>query len=403
MVGSVASFDEPRGLGEIETPAGDLLPFHCTAITDGSRSIVPGTTVAFELAAGRLGLLEATAVRPLYGVRALAEPDVAVETVPPVASAVPGAPDDDGPGFAGEAPGIGAAAESAPSAGADEAPETGEAGEAGETGGPDNRAQSGPDGASGAGGPDGSDQTEWLAAAEPGATAGPQSDVSESDGPATGSNVLHVTDTGEAGAHGPPDEPDPAATWPLGGGEPTPVAGTPAAPIEPADSTEASDMTGAAEPAEPAEGTTTGVPEVDPPWTPAPLPVMGPAIGVSPPPPQVIEATGDAGVGPSTGGASENPPDPEGQADDDTSWIRPSFDSAPFTGEVRLDDDPSPDTPNEPRSRDDSLSLGPDFWSPFSRGTTGPPPTWMTPVTRRDPDPGPTASPGDQDPESGGA
>lgn len=68
LVGDVAEFDEPRGLGVIEYGAGQTLPFHCTAITDGSRQIPLGSVVAFVVTAGRLGRLEAEAVRPLPGV-----------------------------------------------------------------------------------------------------------------------------------------------------------------------------------------------------------------------------------------------------------------------------------------------------------------------------------------------
>ena len=68
LVGDVIEFDEPRGLGVIEYGFGRQLPFHCTAITDGSRQIAVGTVVAFGVAAGRLGRLEARYVRPLPGV-----------------------------------------------------------------------------------------------------------------------------------------------------------------------------------------------------------------------------------------------------------------------------------------------------------------------------------------------
>ena len=68
LVGDVAEFDEPRGLGVIEYGTGHRIDFHCTAITDGSRRIDVGTVVAFEVAAGRLGRLEARSVRPLPGV-----------------------------------------------------------------------------------------------------------------------------------------------------------------------------------------------------------------------------------------------------------------------------------------------------------------------------------------------
>ena len=68
LVGDVAEFDEARGLGVVEFGPGRRLPFHATAITDGSRSIQAGTVVAFVVSAGRLGRLEACSVRPLPGV-----------------------------------------------------------------------------------------------------------------------------------------------------------------------------------------------------------------------------------------------------------------------------------------------------------------------------------------------
>jgi CspA family cold shock protein len=61
--GTVAAFDEHRGLGEIEAAAGLRYPFHCTAIADGSRTIDEGTRVLFEVVAGPLGALEAAHVR----------------------------------------------------------------------------------------------------------------------------------------------------------------------------------------------------------------------------------------------------------------------------------------------------------------------------------------------------
>ena len=61
--GRVAVFDERRGLGEVEADDGTRLPFHCTAIADGSRRIAPGTVVAFDVVAGPLGRTEADAVR----------------------------------------------------------------------------------------------------------------------------------------------------------------------------------------------------------------------------------------------------------------------------------------------------------------------------------------------------
>lgn len=68
LVGDVVEFDDPRGLGVVEYGPGRRVGFHCTAITDGSRTIAVGTVVAFVIAAGRLGRLEARYVRPLPGV-----------------------------------------------------------------------------------------------------------------------------------------------------------------------------------------------------------------------------------------------------------------------------------------------------------------------------------------------
>jgi CspA family cold shock protein len=61
--GRVAAYDERRGLGEVEAADGTRLPFHCTAIADGTRRIAPGTAVAFDVVAGPLGRTEADAVR----------------------------------------------------------------------------------------------------------------------------------------------------------------------------------------------------------------------------------------------------------------------------------------------------------------------------------------------------
>ena len=57
--GTVSSFDEPRGLGEIAGDDGATYPFHCTGIADGSRTIDEGTAVRFDVIAGRLGRWEA--------------------------------------------------------------------------------------------------------------------------------------------------------------------------------------------------------------------------------------------------------------------------------------------------------------------------------------------------------
>ncbi len=60
--GRVRTFDEGRGLGEIEADDGTAFSFHCTAIADGSRRIAPGTPVEFDVVAGHLGHWEAAAI-----------------------------------------------------------------------------------------------------------------------------------------------------------------------------------------------------------------------------------------------------------------------------------------------------------------------------------------------------
>lgn len=64
MQGRVVSFDEHRGLGEIEGTDGRRHPFHCTAIEGDTRRIPVGSEVAFTLRAGHLGRWEAAEVTP---------------------------------------------------------------------------------------------------------------------------------------------------------------------------------------------------------------------------------------------------------------------------------------------------------------------------------------------------
>jgi cold shock CspA family protein len=65
QTGTVDQFDEAAGLGAVATTDGDRFLFHCTAITDGSRSIEVGTAVAFVVEAGGPGWWEARSVRPV--------------------------------------------------------------------------------------------------------------------------------------------------------------------------------------------------------------------------------------------------------------------------------------------------------------------------------------------------
>jgi cold shock CspA family protein len=62
--GTVTSFDEARGLGELRAADGSVVGFHCTQIADGSRTIAVGTRVRFERRPGLLGRWEAMAIEP---------------------------------------------------------------------------------------------------------------------------------------------------------------------------------------------------------------------------------------------------------------------------------------------------------------------------------------------------
>jgi len=61
MDGIVKTFDEPRGLGTIESDGAEL-PFHCTALLDGTRTIQVGTAVTFEVRPAGMGRWEATQI-----------------------------------------------------------------------------------------------------------------------------------------------------------------------------------------------------------------------------------------------------------------------------------------------------------------------------------------------------
>ena len=57
--GTVTSFDDRRGLGEVTTSDGRVYPFHCTRIANGTRTIAVGSAVRFDVAPGALGRWEA--------------------------------------------------------------------------------------------------------------------------------------------------------------------------------------------------------------------------------------------------------------------------------------------------------------------------------------------------------
>ena len=64
--GTVTTFDEYVGLGEVVVRSGDLdvrYPFHCVEIADGSRTIEIGTEVDFDVIV-KFGAEEASQLRP---------------------------------------------------------------------------------------------------------------------------------------------------------------------------------------------------------------------------------------------------------------------------------------------------------------------------------------------------
>lgn len=65
----VSAFDDARGLGEVTVSdgpsAGTVLPFHCTAIVGGGRTIEVGAAVVMVAVPGHGGRFEASAIRQL--------------------------------------------------------------------------------------------------------------------------------------------------------------------------------------------------------------------------------------------------------------------------------------------------------------------------------------------------
>jgi cold shock CspA family protein len=51
--GVVTSFDEHVGLGEVRGDDGQVFPFHCTQIADGTRIIEAGACVTFAVVPDR--------------------------------------------------------------------------------------------------------------------------------------------------------------------------------------------------------------------------------------------------------------------------------------------------------------------------------------------------------------
>ena len=65
QAGTVVAFDEHVGLGTVQGEDGRTWEFHCTRITDGSRSVAVGARVAFEVGAAGPGRWEAVGVLKL--------------------------------------------------------------------------------------------------------------------------------------------------------------------------------------------------------------------------------------------------------------------------------------------------------------------------------------------------
>lgn len=62
--GRVLELDERVGLGAVEDADGVRVPFHCTAIADGSRTVAVGAAVRFDLVPGNRGQWEAANLEP---------------------------------------------------------------------------------------------------------------------------------------------------------------------------------------------------------------------------------------------------------------------------------------------------------------------------------------------------
>jgi len=65
--GTVHSFDERRGIGEVTSEDGNVFAFHATSIADGTRRIATGTPVEFDVVARLPGRWEAAVIEQRSG------------------------------------------------------------------------------------------------------------------------------------------------------------------------------------------------------------------------------------------------------------------------------------------------------------------------------------------------
>jgi cold shock CspA family protein len=65
--GTVRSFDERRGVGEVTSEDGNVFTFHSTAIANGRRRIAEGAQVEFDVVAGLPGRWEAAVIEERSG------------------------------------------------------------------------------------------------------------------------------------------------------------------------------------------------------------------------------------------------------------------------------------------------------------------------------------------------
>lgn len=406
QIARVTEFDDARGIGAVETGSGRRFAFHCTAITDGSRTIALGTVVAIEVSTRHLGRLEASSVRALPG---LAVPGATLETGPVAQVGVP--VDGERPAPPEEAPAVTEPASPAPAAPA--APV----------------AQS-------------ADLPTTVVATTPSEATVRADEPTRIDGtPTTESSASAATDaptTVVAPVTGPP-----AYDWAQDPGTPTgeldvtpdhePTA-VQAEAMEPDDWATDQSADGVTLPDRrpqvvesgppEASGSSTGAgPEATPSDSSSEESEAGPALDDQRSPVAAARPSTDAtpapvpsidpmDVTPPSGTAAWSRPPGEPSDGPDTDRV-PVVEPVEDVGsdEVASASADDPEDPSDPGSASSTPIVPPipnrtgtsgaNFWSPHRSSPAGPPPTWVTPVTpRRDPSSGPDPSSGASDESS---